>query len=106
MKSEAQRGAMYAAKEGNSTIGIPQKVGAKFAKHDQGGKLPEHVKAAILVIHKAQGGGCAHYAHGGMLTAHSEACAEQEHTDRDQGEEREYPEVQSSFLKALRSHKR
>lgn len=28
--SQAQRGAMYAAKEGKSTIGIPQSVGADF----------------------------------------------------------------------------
>jgi hypothetical protein len=39
--SEAQRKAMFAAKSGNSTIGIPQKVGAEFAKADPGGKLPE-----------------------------------------------------------------
>ena len=28
--SEAQRRAMFAAKEGKSTLGIPQKVGAEF----------------------------------------------------------------------------
>jgi hypothetical protein len=38
--SEAQRKAMFAAKSGNSTIGIPQKIGAEFAKADPGGKLP------------------------------------------------------------------
>ena len=39
--SEAQRKAMFAAKSGHSTLGIPQKVGAEFAKADPGGKLPE-----------------------------------------------------------------
>jgi hypothetical protein len=39
--SEAQRKAMWAAKSGNSTLGIPQKVGAEFAKSDPGGHLPE-----------------------------------------------------------------
>lgn len=38
--SEAQRRAMYAAKAGKSTLGIPKKVGAEFIKADKGGKLP------------------------------------------------------------------
>ncbi len=38
--SEAQRKAMWAAKSGNSTLGIPKSVGAEFAKADPGGKLP------------------------------------------------------------------
>jgi hypothetical protein len=38
--SQAQRRAMFAAKAGKSNIGIPQKVGAEFAKADPGGKLP------------------------------------------------------------------
>jgi hypothetical protein len=42
MKSQAMRGAMHAAKEGRSTIGIPQSVGAKFVKEDKGGKLPKY----------------------------------------------------------------
>ncbi len=42
--SEAQRKAMWAAKSGNSTLGIPQSVGAEFAKADPGGKLPSHAK--------------------------------------------------------------
>ena len=41
MKSEAQRAAMHAAAAGNSTIGIPKSVGAKYAKEDTGGKLPK-----------------------------------------------------------------
>lgn len=41
--SEAQRKAMYSAKAGKSTLGIPKKVGAEFVKADTGGKLPEHV---------------------------------------------------------------
>ena len=43
-KSQAQRGAMYAAKAGKSTLGIPKKVGAEFVKADSGGKLPKKVK--------------------------------------------------------------
>ena len=40
--SERQRRAMYAAKEGKSTIGIPAKVGAEFiAATPAGKKLPE-----------------------------------------------------------------
>ena len=39
--SEAQRRAMYAAKEGHSTLGIPAKVGADFiAATPKGAKLP------------------------------------------------------------------
>lgn len=40
-KSEAQRRAMYAAKAGKSTLGIPKKIGAEFVKSDPGGKLPK-----------------------------------------------------------------
>ncbi len=39
-RSEAQRRAMYAAAAGNSTLGIPKKVGKEFADADPGGKLP------------------------------------------------------------------
>lgn len=39
--SQAQRGAMFAAAEGKSTLGIPKKVGEEFVKTDKGGKLPE-----------------------------------------------------------------
>lgn len=38
--SEAQRRAMYAAKAGNSTLGIPKKVGAEFVAATPPGKLP------------------------------------------------------------------
>jgi hypothetical protein len=38
--SQAQRGAMFAAAAGKSTLGIPQKVGQEFAEADTGGKLP------------------------------------------------------------------
>lgn len=45
IESQAQRRAMYAAKEGKSTLGIPQKVGAEFvAAGPVKGKLPEKVK--------------------------------------------------------------
>jgi hypothetical protein len=40
--SQAQRGAMYAAAAGKSTLGIPKKVGAEFVAADQPGKLPAH----------------------------------------------------------------
>jgi len=43
-KSKAQRGAMYAAAAGKSTLGIPKKVGKEFVKSDPGGKLPKKVK--------------------------------------------------------------
>lgn len=38
--SQAQRKAMWAAASGNSTLGIPAKVGKEFANADPGGKLP------------------------------------------------------------------
>ena len=38
--SEAQRRAMFAAKAGHSTLGIPKSVGKEFADADPGGKLP------------------------------------------------------------------
>lgn len=38
--SQAQRGAMYAAQAGKSTLGIPQSVGQEFVEADTGGKLP------------------------------------------------------------------
>lgn len=41
MKSQAQRGAMAAAAEGNSTLDIPKDVGAKMLADDEGGKLPQ-----------------------------------------------------------------
>jgi hypothetical protein len=43
-KSEAQRKAMAAAAHGNSTLGIPRKVGRDFIDADKGGKLPKHTK--------------------------------------------------------------
>lgn len=43
--SEAQRRAMGAAASGNSTLGIPKKVGKEFINADKGGKLPEAKKA-------------------------------------------------------------
>jgi len=42
--SQQQRKAMYAAKEGKSTLGIPKKVGAEFVAADKGGKLPKRAK--------------------------------------------------------------
>lgn len=42
--SQAQRGAMHAAAQGDSTLGIPKKVGAEFVKGDKGGKLPAYKK--------------------------------------------------------------
>jgi 8-oxo-dGTP pyrophosphatase MutT (NUDIX family) len=42
--SESQRRAMFAAKAGHSTLGIPQKVGEEFANADPGGKLPARAK--------------------------------------------------------------
>jgi hypothetical protein len=42
-RSEQQRKAMHAAASGNSTLGIPKKVGKEFADADKGGKLPKRV---------------------------------------------------------------
>lgn len=42
-RSESQRSAMYAAAEGNSTLGIPAKVGREFVKSDKPGKLPKKI---------------------------------------------------------------
>jgi hypothetical protein len=43
-KSEAQKGAMYAAAAGKSTIGIPKKVGKEFIKSGPASnKLPNKV---------------------------------------------------------------
>lgn len=39
--SEDQRKAMQAAAHGDSTLGIPKKVGEEFAAADPGGKLPK-----------------------------------------------------------------
>jgi hypothetical protein len=45
IKSKAQLGAMYAAAEGKSNIGIPKKVGKEFVKAGPVSKnLPERVK--------------------------------------------------------------
>jgi hypothetical protein len=38
---------MRAAAAGNSTIGIPKKVGAEYSAADKGGKLPEKKKKAV-----------------------------------------------------------
>jgi hypothetical protein len=49
MESKAQVRAMYAAKEGKSTLGIPQKVGAEFVAAGPAKKnLPEKVRKKKL----------------------------------------------------------
>lgn len=46
--SERQRRAMYAAKEGKSTLGIPKAVGAEFiAATPPGKKLPKTKKKSL-----------------------------------------------------------
>ena len=48
MKSKAQMGAMYAAAEGKSTLGIPKKVGKEFVAAGKAKKnLPERVKQSV-----------------------------------------------------------
>jgi hypothetical protein len=42
--SQAQRGAMYAAKEGRSTLGIPKKVGADYVA---AGAASSHLPAYV-----------------------------------------------------------
>ena len=45
IKSKAQLGAMYAAAEGKSTLGIPKKVGKEFVKAGPAtNKLPNKVQ--------------------------------------------------------------
>ena len=44
IKSQAQRGAMYSAAAGKSTLGIPKSVGKEFVASDKPGKLPAKVK--------------------------------------------------------------
>ena len=50
--SQAQRGAMYAAAAGKSTLGIPKKVGAEFVAADKPGKLPEKKKPNLRIGNK------------------------------------------------------
>jgi hypothetical protein len=45
IQSQAQRGAMYSAAAGHSTIGIPKDVGKEFVASDKPGKLPERKKS-------------------------------------------------------------
>lgn len=54
-RSQAQARAMYAAASGNSTIGIPKKVGAEFTADVQPGQikaLPKRAKAKKSRSHK------------------------------------------------------
>lgn len=53
--SQAQNAAMHAAEQGESTLGIPQKVGAEFVKASHGmkvKKLPKHVHSKARKLHK------------------------------------------------------
>ena len=52
--SEKQRRAMAAAASGNSTLGIPPKVGKEFIDADKGGKLPMRKKSP-LYTHERSG---------------------------------------------------
>jgi hypothetical protein len=54
--SESQRRAMFAAKAGKSTLGIPQSVGAEFVKADKGGKLPQRKEGGGAVKKYDEGG--------------------------------------------------
>ncbi len=56
--SKAQERAMYAAKEGHSTLGIPKKVGAEFVAATSTTKgLPEHKTKADAI-------NCGEHVHG------------------------------------------
>ena len=44
MRSQAQRGAMYAAAKGDGVLGIPKKVAREFVASDKPGKLPKRAK--------------------------------------------------------------
>jgi hypothetical protein len=53
--SEAQRRAMFAAKSGHSTLGIPKKVGAEFVAADKGGKLPQRKEGLSSKLKRQRG---------------------------------------------------
>lgn len=56
--SRAQQRAMYAAKEGRSTLGIPKKVGAEFVAADKAAgnpKLPARAKGHPGRMEKLRG---------------------------------------------------
>lgn len=61
--SQAQRGAMYEAAAGHSSLGIPKSVGQEFVSTDKPGDLPEHVSK------HAFGGGIG-FARGGGIGMH------------------------------------
>ena len=50
MKSEAERGAMYAAAAGKSTLGIPKKVGKQMVADDKPGAFPKRKKGASRAL--------------------------------------------------------
>jgi hypothetical protein len=55
IESKAQQRAMYAAKEGKSTLGIPQKVGSEFVAAGKAkAKLPERVSKKPTAEHAKQ----------------------------------------------------
>ena len=50
--SKAQQGAMYAAAEGKSTLGIPKAVGQKFvAAGPAAPKLPQRVRSSPVGVY-------------------------------------------------------
>jgi hypothetical protein len=56
-QSKAQAGAMFAAAEGKSNIGIPKSVGSEFANASKGepvSPLPEYVQAQKGAVAKAR----------------------------------------------------
>lgn len=53
--SKAQNGAMRAAAAGDSTLGIPKKVGQEFTADQKPGsvkKLPEHINDKVSTLRK------------------------------------------------------
>lgn len=52
--SQSQRGAMFAAASGHSTLGIPKKVGKEFTQADKGGKLPEKLGKGDVIDFKTK----------------------------------------------------
>lgn len=55
MQSQAQRGAMYSAAAGHSTLGIPKAVGKEFVASDKPGKLPARKKPASETLYGKKG---------------------------------------------------
>lgn len=55
MQSQAQRGAMYSAAAGKSTLDIPKSVGKEFVASDKPGKMPERKESKSEKLYGRKG---------------------------------------------------